>query len=191
MPSMPVGLWRDDDGSRYRATYFDDFPGVWRHGDWIRFTPTGSCLITGRSDATLNRGGVRLGTAEFYQVVEEFPEVVDSLVVHLEDKTGGNGELALYIVTRPGITMDGDLVQRLRHALRTGLLPRHVPDTIRSVPAIPRTRTGKKLELPVKRILLGEPAEAVLSRDSLADPAAPDAFLNDAHAQAARIDKES
>jgi acetoacetyl-CoA synthetase len=185
MPSMPVRFWGDADGSRYRATYFDDFPGVWRHGDWIRFTPAGSCMITGRSDATLNRGGVRLGTAEFYAVVEEFPEVVDSLVVHLEDRAGGNGELALYVVPRPGLTVDDDLVGRLRQALRTGLSPRHVPDAVIQVPAIPRTRTGKKLELPVKRILRGEPVDAVLSRDSLADPAALDAFVAEARARAA------
>ena len=100
MPSMPVGFWGDDDGSRYRAAYFDEYPGIWRHGDWIRFSPTGSCVIAGRSDATLNRGGVRLGTAEFYRVVEELPGVIDSLVVHLEDPAGGNGELLLYVQLR-------------------------------------------------------------------------------------------
>src|SRR5262249_13132633 len=102
MPSMPVGFWGDTDGSRYRAAYFDTYPGVWRHGDWIRFTDVGSCVITGRSDATLNRGGVRLGTAEFYRVVEEVDGVVDSLAVHLEDSAGGNGELLLFVVTRDG-----------------------------------------------------------------------------------------
>ena len=100
MPSMPIGLWGDDDGSRLRDTYFDRYPGIWRHGDWIVFEPDGSCVVTGRSDATLNRGGVRLGTAEFYRVVEELPEVSDSLVVHLEDQVGGNGELILFVVTR-------------------------------------------------------------------------------------------
>jgi len=180
MPSMPVGFWGDDEGSRYRATYFEDYPGVWRHGDWIRFAESGSCVITGRSDATLNRGGVRLGTAEFYRVVEELPEVEDSLVVHLEDPEGGNGELVLYVVLRPGVAL-GEAVRRsIAGALRRALSPRHVPDLIAAVPAVPRNRTGKKLELPVKRILQGHPLEDVASRDSLAEPDALDAFVADA-----------
>jgi acetoacetyl-CoA synthetase len=177
MPSMPVALWGDEDGERYRASYFDRYPGVWRQGDWIRFSPRGSCVLTGRSDATLNRGGVRLGTGEFYSVVEEFPEIADALVVHLEDDGGGMGELLLFVVPAPGAIVDEDVLQRVNGALRKELSPRHVPDKIVAVTAIPRTLTGKKLEAPVKRILRGESAEKVASRDSLADPAALDAFV--------------
>jgi acetoacetyl-CoA synthetase len=175
MPSMPVGFWGDDTGSRYRETYFATYPGVWRHGDWIRFTPEGSCVIAGRSDATLNRGGVRLGTAEFYAVVEELPEIDDSLVVHLEDPAGGNGDLRLYVVLRDS-ALDAPLREKIATALKSALSPRHVPDTITAVPVIPRNRTGKKLELPVKKLLLGARAEDVVGRDVLADPTALDHF---------------
>ncbi len=177
MPSMPVALWNDSDGSRYRASYFDRYPGIWRQGDWIRFTERGSCVITGRSDATLNRGGVRLGTGEFYGVVEELPEIVDALVVHLEDEGGGMGELTLFVVPLEGVEIDDSLRERIARSLREQLSPRHVPDAIVSVPGIPRTLTGKKLEAPVKRILRGEAPERVASRDSLANPDALDAFL--------------
>ncbi len=177
MPSMPVAFWGDTDGERYRASYFDHYPGVWRQGDWIRFTERGSCVLTGRSDATLNRGGVRLGTGEFYAVVEDIPEVVDALVVHLEDAGGGAGELLLFVVPAPGTVLDEALRGRIAKALRSELSPRHVPDAIVSVPSIPRTLTGKKLEAPVKRILRGDSPERVASRDSLLDPAALDAFV--------------
>jgi acetoacetyl-CoA synthetase len=177
LPSMPVGFWNDPGDERYRATYFDRYPGVWRHGDWIRFTERGSCVITGRSDATLNRGGIRLGTSELYAVVEEIPEVADSLVVHLEDEQGGTGELALFVVLGDGAQLDDAVRARIAGALRQELSPRHVPDTIAAVPAIPRTLTGKKLEAPVKRILRGADAERVASRDALADPRAIDAFV--------------
>ncbi|WP_232668522.1 acetoacetate--CoA ligase [Pseudonocardia sp. TRM90224] len=176
MPSMPVGFWADPDGSRYRDTYFTMFPGVWRHGDWVRFSNTGSCVVAGRSDATLNRGGVRLGTAEFYRVVEELPEIADSLVVHLEDPAGGNGELLLFVVMEGG-TLDDVLRARIAGELRTALSPRHVPDQVLAVPAVPRNRTGKKLELPVKKILQGAAVEDVASRDVLADPTSLDAFV--------------
>ena len=177
MPSMPVELWGDPDGARYRDTYFDVYPGVWRHGDWVQFSLVGSAVIAGRSDATLNRGGVRLGTAEFYRVVEELPEVVDSLVVHLEDPAGGNGELLLYVQLRGGTTLDDALRRRIATALRTELSPRHIPDGITELPVIPRNRTGKKLELPAKRILLGAALDDVASRDVLADPTALDPFV--------------
>jgi acetoacetyl-CoA synthetase len=177
MPSMPVAFWNDPDGERYRSSYFDHYPGVWRQGDWIKFTERGSCILTGRSDATLNRGGVRLGTGEFYAVVEDIPEVVDALVVHLEDPGGGAGELLLFVVPAAGAELDETLRAKIARALRSELSPRHVPDTIVSVPAIPRTLTGKKLEAPVKRILRGEAAERVASRDSLADPSALDSFV--------------
>ena len=166
MPSMPVGFWNDPDGSRYRAAYFDHYPGVWRHGDWIVFTDRGSSVITGRSDATLNRGGVRMGTSELYSVVEEIEEVLDSLVVHLEE----SDELLLFVVLRPGLELDDELRQSIANALRTSLSPRHAPDAVVAVPAIPRTLTGKKLELPVKRILTGTAVTDVVSRDALVDP---------------------
>jgi acetoacetyl-CoA synthetase len=177
MPSMPVALWGDDNGERYRSSYFDLYPGVWRQGDWIVFTERGSCVLTGRSDATLNRGGVRLGTGEFYSVVEELPEVIDALVVHLEDDGGGPGELLLFVVPADGVTVDDAIGARIAAQLRTELSPRHVPDRIVAVAAIPRTLTGKKLEAPVKRILRGEPPDQVASRGSLADPSALDAFV--------------
>jgi acetoacetyl-CoA synthetase len=177
MPSMPRGFWNDPDGSRYLDTYFSQYPGVWRFGDWIRFTDRGSAVITGRSDATLNRGGVRLGTGEFYGVVEDLPEVVDSLVVHLEDPAGGPGELLLFVVLADGVSLDDDVRSRIGRGLRAALSPRHVPDVIEAVPAVPRTLTMKKLELPVKRILLGADAAAVASRDALADPTSIDAFV--------------
>jgi acetoacetyl-CoA synthetase len=174
MPSMPVKLWGDEDGSRYRAAYFDMYPGVWRQGDWVRFSELGTCVITGRSDATLNRGGVRMGTSELYAVVEEFTEVDDSLVVHLEDDAGGGGRLLLFVVTS---SLDDDLRSRIARELRSQLSPRHVPDTIAAVPAIPRTLTGKKLEAPVKRILRGAEADQVASKGALLDPLALDAFV--------------
>ena len=180
MPSMPVGFWRDDDGSRYRAAYFEDFPGVWRHGDWVTFAEDGTCVVTGRSDATLNRGGVRLGTSDFYAVVEGFEEVTDSLVVHVEDAEGegGMGKLILFVAVAAGAVLDDELRAALRRALARDLSPRHTPDIIEAVPVIPRTLSGKKLELPVKRILAGEPADRVASRDSLADPTSLDAFVD-------------
>jgi acetoacetyl-CoA synthetase len=177
MPSMPVGLWGDADGSRMREAYFSTFPGIWRHGDWLTITDRGSCVISGRSDATLNRGGVRIGTAEFYGVVEAIPDVQDSLVVHLEDASGGPGELLLFVVPRSGTRLDLDLRRRIAGALRDELSPRHVPDAVIEVRAIPRTLSGKKLEVPVKRILLGATPDAAASRESLADPGALDAFV--------------
>jgi acetoacetyl-CoA synthetase len=177
MPSMPVGFWNDPGDERYRAAYFEHFPGVWRHGDWIMFTERGSCVITGRSDATLNRGGVRLGTGEVYSVVEGLDEVMESLVVHIEDPGGGPGELILFVVLAEGTELDDELRSRIAGELRGTLSPRHVPDTVEAVPAIPKTLTMKKLELPVKRILLGDPPEKVASRDALADPSALDAFV--------------
>ncbi len=172
MPSMPVAFWNDPTGERYRAAYFDEFPGVWRHGDWITFTERGSCVISGRSDATLNRGGVRIGTAEFYAVVESIPEVADSLVVHLD----AGDRLLLFVSLRPGSSLDDRLRALIARELRTALSPRHVPDEILAVPAVPRTLSGKKLEVPVKRILTGTPPDVAASRGSLADPTSLDAF---------------
>jgi acetoacetyl-CoA synthetase len=170
MPSMPVAFWNDPGGTRLREAYFATYPGVWRHGDWLTITERGSCIVTGRSDATLKRGGVRIGTAEFYGVVESLPEIADSLVVHLEDDAGGPGELLLFVVTREGATLDEALRRRIATELRTELSPRHVPDQIVAVPAVPRTLSGKKLEVPVKRILLGAHPDLAASKDALADP---------------------
>ncbi|WP_273735288.1 acetoacetate--CoA ligase [Mycolicibacterium septicum] len=169
MPSMPVGLWGDTDGSRYRAAYFERFPGIWEQGDWVTISPYGTVTITGRSDATLNRGGVRLGTSDFYGVVEKLPEIADSLVVHLEE-AGSVGELLLFVQLAPGYELDDALRSAIATRLRTALSPRHVPDDILAVPSVPKTMTGKKLEVPVKRILSGTPASEAASKDSLADP---------------------
>jgi len=177
MPSMPVAFWDDADGSRYRAAYFDTYPGVWRHGDWISFTDDGAATISGRSDATLNRGGVRLGTSDFYAVVEAMAEVADSLVVHLEDTEGGGGELLLFVVPTKGCEVDETVQTRIREALRTEVSPRHVPDRIEVVAAVPRTLSGKKLEVPVKQILTGTAVSRAVSADALADPASLEPFV--------------
>ena len=169
MPSMPVGFWNDPDGARYHSSYFAAYPGVWRHGDWITILPDGGCVIYGRSDATLNRGGVRMGTSEFYRVVERLPEVTDSLVVDT-GQLGRPGRLVLYVVLAEGRDLDDDLTGQLRSALRGELSPRHVPDEIHQVPGIPRTLSGKKLEVPVRKILLGTPVAEAADLDALANP---------------------
>jgi acetoacetyl-CoA synthetase len=184
MPSMPVGLWGDADGSRYRGAYFEQFPGVWAHGDWITITERGTCIITGRSDATLNRGGVRLGTSDFYSVVEQLEDVADSLVVHLEDPEGGAGELLLFIELSEESTFGPDLCNQINERLRTTLSPRHVPDTILEVPTIPRTLSGKKTEIPVKRILQGTPVSEAVNRDTTQDPDAFEPFSRLARSRA-------
>jgi acetoacetyl-CoA synthetase len=177
MPSMPVGFWNDPDGERYRESYFDRYPGVWRHGDWIEITPRGTCIITGRSDATLKRGGVRIGTSEFYGVVEGIDGVSESLVVHLADDAGGPGELLLFVALGEGVALDDALRRRIAKALRDGLSPRHVPDEVHAVPTIPRTLNGKKLEVPVQRILSGEPLEKVANPGAMANPKSLDFFV--------------
>jgi acetoacetyl-CoA synthetase len=169
MPSMPVGFWNDPDGEKYRASYFAAYPGVWRHGDWITMLPDGGCVIYGRSDATLNRGGVRMGTSEFYRVVERLPDVTDSLVVDT-GQLGRPGRLVLYVALAEGRELDDDLIGQLRGALRSELSPRHVPDEIHQVPGIPRTLSGKKLEVPVRKILLGTPVAEAADPDALANP---------------------
>jgi acetoacetyl-CoA synthetase len=177
MPCMPVSFWNDPSGERYRASYFDRFPGVWRHGDWIEITPRGSCIITGRSDATLKRGGVRSGTSEFYGVVEALPEVAESLVVDLPDPAGGPGELLLFVALAKGAELDDGLKARIGKALREGLSPRHVPDRIYAIPSVPRTLNGKKLEVPVRRILSGAAADAVANVGAMANPESLDWFV--------------
>jgi acetoacetyl-CoA synthetase len=182
MPSMPVSFWNDPDGSRLRAAYFADFPGVWRHGDWVRKTPRGSFIIYGRSDSTLNRGGVRMGTADFYAVVEGFDEITDSLVVDTTELGAADeGELLCFVVLAPGATL-AEVEPRLRRALRTELSPRHVPDRFMAVDAIPRTLNGKKCEVPVKRILAGVDPEQAVSREALANPDSLEPFIRLAHA---------
>lgn len=175
MPSMPVGFWGDDDGSRYRAAYFEPFGDAWRHGDWLTVTEHGSCVITGRSDATLNRGGVRMGTAEFYSAVEELDWVKASLVVHLEEPDGP-GELVLFIAPASG-EVDDDRRRELAGVLRQRLSPRHVPDEVHGVTDVPRTLSGKKLEVPVKRLLQGEDLDDVASEGALANPECLDEYV--------------
>ena len=169
MPSMPVSFWNDPGGEKYHASYFAAYPGVWRHGDWITVLPDGGCVIYGRSDATLNRGGVRMGTSEFYRVVERLPEITDSLVVDT-GQLGADGRLVLYVVLAEGRDLDDELTGQIRRALRTELSPRHVPDEIHQVPGIPRTLSGKKLEVPVRKILLGTPVAQAADPDALANP---------------------
>ncbi|MFI6233749.1 acetoacetate--CoA ligase [Micromonospora sp. NPDC050784] len=176
MPSMPVGFWNDPDGTRYAEAYFDVYPGVWRHGDWITINERGGCVITGRSDATLNRGGVRLGTAEFYSVVEGLDEVLDSVVVHLEDDEGGAGELLLFVVLAEGLELDDPMRAKICRELRTALSPRHVPDEIHQVRSVPRTLSAKKLEVPVKKILTGTPVDQAAAKGALANPESLTAF---------------
>jgi acetoacetyl-CoA synthetase len=169
MPSMPVGFWGDETGEKYEASYFAQFPGIWRHGDWIMILPDGGCVIYGRSDATLNRGGVRMGTSEFYRIVEELPEVADSLVIDT-GTLGSEGRLVLYLVLTSGASLDDALRTKIRSMLRSQLSPRHVPDEMHQVPGVPRTLSGKKLEVPVRKILTGTPVEAAADPDSLANP---------------------
>jgi acetoacetyl-CoA synthetase len=169
LPSMPVYFWNDPDGERYRESYFATYPGVWRHGDWLEITDRGTCIISGRSDSTLNRGGVRMGTSEFYRVVEGLDEVQDSLVVDAGGP-GGDGRLLLFVVLRPGASLDEELAGRLRGAIRAELSPRHVPDEIHAIEEVPRTLNGKKLEVPVKRILSGVAPDKAVSEGALANP---------------------
>ncbi|CAB4869830.1 unannotated protein [freshwater metagenome] len=175
LPSMPLGLWNDPDGSRLRDAYFDMYPGIWRHGDWIRITERGSAIIYGRSDSTINRGGVRMGTAEIYRVVLALDAVVDALVVDVPQDEGDSW-MPLFLVLAEGAELDEELIAELRARIREECSPRHVPSDVFVVPKVPRTISGKVVEVPVKRILMGEAADAVVSRESLADPSALDWF---------------
>ena len=176
MPSMPVYFWADEDGSRYRESYFEDYPGVWRHGDWIKITPRGTAIIYGRSDSTINRGGVRMGTSEIYRAVMSLDEVVDALVVDVP-RPGTDGWMPLFVVLREGASLDDELIAAIRQRVRADCSPRHVPDEVRQIAEVPRTLSGKILEVPVKRILTGTPAEQAASRESLANPEALDTFV--------------
>ncbi|MCX7892857.1 MAG: acetoacetate--CoA ligase [Burkholderiales bacterium] len=175
MPSMPVFFWNDPDGRRYRESYFEMYPGKWRHGDWIRITSRGTAVIYGRSDTTINRHGIRMGTAEIYRAVEEIPEVLDSLVVDLE-YLGRPSYMPLFVVLRPGHTLDDALVERIRARIRERASARHVPNDVIAVAEVPRTLTGKKMELPVRKLLLGAPREKVASPDAMQNPASLDFF---------------
>lgn len=175
-PSMPIFFWNDTGGARYRESYFDHFPGVWRHGDFMRLTPHGGCYIYGRADSTLNRYGVRIGSAEIYRVVEEIGAVADSLVVCCE-LPGGGFFMPLFLRLREGATLDDALRAQVAERLRTLCSPRHVPDVMVAMEQIPYTLTGKKMEVPVRKILMGRPVEQAASRDSMANPAALDAYV--------------
>jgi acetoacetyl-CoA synthetase len=176
MPSMPVFFWGDEDGSRYRDSYFDMYPGVWRHGDWIEITSRGTAVIYGRSDSTINRQGVRMGTSEIYRAVQDLPEILDALVVDVP-RPGTEGWMPLFVVLRDDAALDDDLVKEIKRRIREGCSPRHVPNEIYAVAEVPRTLSGKVLEVPVKKILMGEPADRAASRDSLANPASLDYFV--------------
>ncbi len=168
MPSMPLYFWNDPDGARYRDAYFSAFPGVWRHGDWMEMTDRGSVIVSGRSDSTLNRNGVRLGSADIYAVVDKLPQLTESLAIGAELGDGGYW-LALFVVLAPGAALDQELTQAIKSAIAAHASPRHVPDDIIAVAAIPHTRTGKKLEVPVKRIIQGHPPERLVARDAVDD----------------------
>jgi acetoacetyl-CoA synthetase len=168
-PSMPIRFWNDTDGSRYHGSYFDTFPGVWRHGDFIKVNSRGGCYIYGRSDSTLNRFGVRIGTAEIYRAVEKEPEIADSLIVCCE-LPGGTFFMPLFVQLKLGAQHTPDLTARVVRRLRDECSPRHVPDQLYVVPQIPYTLTGKKMEIPVRKILLGAPAEKAASRDAMSNP---------------------
>ena len=169
MPSMPLAFWNDPDGSRYHDAYFASYPGIWRHGDWITVTSHGSVIVHGRSDSTLNRNGVRLGSADIHDAVERLPEIAEALVIGAEEPDGGYW-MPLFVVLAAGVTLDDALRARIRDAIRTGASPRHVPDEILEVPAVPHTRTGKKLEVPVKRLLQGAPQEQVVNPATIDNP---------------------
>ncbi len=181
MPSMPVGFWNDADGSRLRASYYETYPGVWRHGDWVKFSADGSCVIYGRSDSTLNRGGVRMGTSEFYRIVEELPGVEDSLVIDTS-AAGVEGRLLLFVVLREGASLE-EVTAEIRGRIRHQLSPRHVPDEVVAIDVVPRTLNGKKCEVPVKRVLAGVPLDTAVAQGALKDPASMQPFLELAASQ--------
>ena len=182
MPSMPLFFWNDPDGKRYRESYFEMYPGIWRHGDWVKITPRGSAVIYGRSDSTINRKGIRMGSSEIYRVVEDIPEVLDSLIVGIE-RPGGAYYMPLYVVLRPGVELNEALKNRIRDRLRTSLSPHHVPDEILAIPEVPRTLSGKKLEIPVKKLYMGVPVEKAISVDAMSNPHVMQHFVEFARKQ--------
>ena len=177
IPSMPLYLWGDVDYQRYISSYFDVYPGIWRHGDWLKITPSGGAIIYGRSDATINRHGLRMGTSELYRAIEALPEVLDSMVVDLE-YLGRESFMPLFVVLKPGITLNPGLKNKMNDAIKTALSPRFLPNEILQVPEIPRTLSGKKQELPIKKLLLGHPLEKVVNKDAMANPGSLDWYQN-------------
>jgi acetoacetyl-CoA synthetase len=177
MPSMPLKFLNDPDGRRLRESYFDQYPGVWRHGDWIKITARGGAIIYGRSDATINRHGIRMGSSEIYSIVESLPDVLDSLVVDLEF-LGQDPHMALFVVLRPGKALDDALRLAIETRIRTGLSARHVPNAILQIPEAPRTLSGKKMEVPIKKLLLGQPLDKVVNPGSMSNPASLDWFAS-------------
>ena len=182
LPSMPLYFWGDEGNARYLSSYFDVFPGAWRHGDWLKILPDGSCIIYGRSDATINRHGLRMGTSEIYAAVEALPEVLDSLVIDLE-YLGRESRLILFVALRAGHALDDALQARLREAIKTALSPRFLPDEIVQAPEIPRTLSGKKQEVPVKKLFLGHPVDKVVNRDAMANPQCIEWYVRQAAAR--------
>jgi acetoacetyl-CoA synthetase len=176
MPSMPIYFWNDAGMARYQESYFEMFPGVWRHGDWIKFNGRGGCVIYGRSDSTINRQGIRMGTSEIYRVVESLPEVADSLIIDLE-MLGRESRLLLFLVLREGAALDAALMDELKKRLRKEASPRHVPDEILQIAEVPYTLSGKKMEVPIRKILLGMDADKAANRGSMRNPAALDYFI--------------
>jgi acetoacetyl-CoA synthetase len=176
MPSMPIYFWGDADGSRYRESYFEMFPGIWRHGDWLELTRRGTAVIYGRSDSTINRGGIRMGTSEIYRAVLGIEEIVDALVVDVP-RPGTDGWMPLFVVMRDGAELDAELPREIARRVRQQCSPRHVPDEVFEIDEVPRTLSGKVLEVPVKKILMGTPVEKAASRDSLANPRSLDYFV--------------
>jgi acetoacetyl-CoA synthetase len=176
MPSMPLYFWNDPGGMRYHESYFNDYPGAWRHGDWIKILSTGSAVISGRSDSTINRMGVRMGSSEIYRVVEDLPEVVDSLIVGVE-LPGGRYALPLFVVLRDQGSLDGSLKAKIRESIRRNVSPHHVPDEILAIPEVPRTLNGKKLEVPVKKLLQGMAPEKAFNSDAMSNPGAMQFFI--------------
>ncbi len=168
MPSMPIKFWNDDDGRRYRDSYFDTFPGMWRHGDWITISEDGTCQIHGRSDSTINRGGVRMGSADIYDAVEALPEIATSLVIGAELPDGAY-HMPLFVVTNPGFELNDALIDKIKKVIRTEVSPRHVPDVVLAAPAVPMTRTGKRLEVPIKKLIQGVDESAAVNRGTVAD----------------------
>jgi acetoacetyl-CoA synthetase len=166
---MPLYFWGDEGNQRYLSSYFDTYPNVWRHGDWLKVAADGSCIIYGRSDATINRHGLRMGTSELYSAVEALPEVMDSMVVDLE-YLGRESYMPLFVVLRDGLVLDDGMRTKLVDAIKTALSPRFVPNEIFQVAEIPRTLSGKKQELPIKKLLLGQPLDKVVNREAMANP---------------------
>ena len=185
IPSMPLYFWGDAGNQRYLSSYFDSYPGVWRHGDWLKVTASGSCIIYGRSDATINRHGLRMGTSELYSAVEALPEVLDSMVVDLEF-LGRESYMPLFVVLRTGLVLEDAIKNRINDAIKTALSPRFIPNEILQVAEVPRTLSGKKQELPIKKLLLGQPIDKVINREAMANPACLDWYVAFAHERTAR-----